>query len=74
MSEKLMRGDPMPFYSQMRKRCINSKEFSDIQFLIGPKREPIYAHRAILSARSEVCSMKLITRFFNRSITRILLR
>ena len=50
-----MRGDPMPFYSQMRKRCINSKEFSDIQFLIGPKREPIYAHRAILSARSEVC-------------------
>ena len=55
MAEKLMRGDPMPFYSQMRKRCINSKEFSDIQFLIGPKREPIYAHRAILSARSEVC-------------------
>ena len=49
-----MRGDPMPFYSQMRKRCINSKEFSDIQFLIGAKREPIYAHRAILSARSEV--------------------
>jgi len=54
MSEKLMRGDPMPFYSQMRKRCINCKEFSDIQFLIGPKREPVYAHRAILSSRSEV--------------------
>jgi len=52
--EKLMKGDPMPFYSQMRKRCINSKEFSDIQFLIGPRREPVFAHRAVLAARSEV--------------------
>ena len=38
----------------MRKRCINAKEFADIQFLIGPRREPVWAHRAILAARSEV--------------------
>jgi len=38
----------------MRKRCINKNDFSDITFLIGPKREPIHAHRAMLAARSEV--------------------
>ena len=42
------------FYTQMRKRCINKNDFSDITFLIGPKREPIHAHRAMLAARSEV--------------------
>lgn len=52
--EKLMRGDQTSFYSLMRKRCINQKDFSDITFVVGSKKQTIAAHRCILSARSEV--------------------
>ena len=51
----------VPFYAQMRKRCVNVKDFSDIVFLIGPKREPIYAHKAVLV---RVC-LKFQIFFFN---------
>ncbi|XP_039267725.2 BTB/POZ domain-containing protein 19-like [Styela clava] len=52
--EKLMRGDQTSFYSLMRKRCINQKDFSDITFVVGSLKQTIAAHRCILAARSEV--------------------
>lgn len=52
--EKLMRGDQTSFYSLMRKRCINQKEFSDISFTVGAQKQIIAAHRCILAGRSEV--------------------
>lgn len=53
MEEKLVRGDQTSFYSLMRKRCINNKDYSDVMFLVGPQRQLIYAHRCFLAARSE---------------------
>lgn len=53
-SERLMRGDQTSFYSIMRKRCINQKDFSDITFVVGAQKQTISAHRCILASRSEV--------------------
>lgn len=52
--EKLMRGDQTSFYSLMRKRCINQKEFSDVSFLVGSQKQTISGHKCILAGRSEV--------------------
>lgn len=52
-SEKVMKGQILDFAVQMKK-LVNNKEHSDIKFLIGPNRKPIYAHRAVLSARCAV--------------------
>jgi len=46
-------GPKEMFASDMR-RILNSSEFSDIEFLIGEDREPIKAHKIILSGRCEV--------------------
>eukprot|EP00040_Diaphanoeca_grandis_P043557 m.268431 g.268431 ORF g.268431 m.268431 type:complete len:284 (+) comp78466_c0_seq1:212-1063(+) len=46
-------GPKEMFASDMR-RILNSPEFSDIEFLIGEDREPIRAHKIILSGRCEV--------------------
>ncbi|XP_076809731.1 BTB/POZ domain-containing protein 19-like [Clavelina lepadiformis] len=54
MDEKLVRGDQTAFYSLMRKRCINHKDFSDCIFLVGSQRQLIYGHRCLLAGRSEV--------------------
>ena len=54
MDERLVRGDQTAFYSLMRKRCINHKDFSDCTFLVGSQRQLIYGHRCLLAARSEV--------------------
>ncbi|XP_033738145.1 BTB/POZ domain-containing protein 19-like [Pecten maximus] len=51
--EKVMKGQILDFAVQMKK-LVNNKEHSDIKFLIGPNRKPIYAHRVILSARCAV--------------------
>ena len=53
MDERLVRGDQTAFYSLMRKRCINNKDFSDCSFFVGPQRQLIYGHRCLLAARSE---------------------
>lgn len=53
MDERLVRGDQTAFYSLMRKRCINHKDFSDCSFLVGSQRQLIYGHRCLLAARSE---------------------
>nr|XP_002129812.1 BTB/POZ domain-containing protein 19-like [Ciona intestinalis] len=53
MDERLVRGDQTAFYSLMRKRCINNKDFSDAVFLVGPQRQVVYGHRCLLAARSE---------------------
>lgn len=52
--EKLMRGDQTSFYSLMRKRCINQKEFSDVSFTVGSQKQNIAAHKCVLAGRSEV--------------------
>ncbi|XP_060070404.1 BTB/POZ domain-containing protein 19-like [Ylistrum balloti] len=51
--ERIMKGHILDFAIQMKK-LVNNKEHSDIKFLIGPNRKPIYAHRAILSARCAI--------------------
>jgi len=51
--DKLMKGDITPFAKQMKK-LVNHKDSSDIKFLIGPDRKPIYAHQCFLSTRCEV--------------------
>ncbi len=33
---------------------VNRKEFSDVIFLVGKEKEPLFAIRGILSARSDV--------------------
>ncbi|XP_074654245.1 BTB/POZ domain-containing protein 19-like [Tubulanus polymorphus] len=53
VDEKTMFGDTSSFALQM-KRLINNKDMSDIKFLIGPNRKPVYAHRCLLSARCDV--------------------
>ncbi|KAK3089745.1 hypothetical protein FSP39_006158 [Pinctada imbricata] len=52
-NEKLMKGHILDFASQMKK-LVNCKDHSDIKFLIGPNRKPIYAHRCLLSSRCAV--------------------
>ncbi|ESP00327.1 hypothetical protein LOTGIDRAFT_225923 [Lottia gigantea] len=51
--EKVMRGDISNFAIQMKK-MVNSKENSDIKFMIGPNKQPMYAHRCILASRCAV--------------------
>ncbi|XP_022101794.1 BTB/POZ domain-containing protein 19-like isoform X2 [Acanthaster planci] len=51
--ERYLKGDAMPFAKQM-KRLINSKDFSDIKFIVGDSRKQIRAHRCILASRCEV--------------------
>ncbi|KAF6036692.1 BTBD19 [Bugula neritina] len=48
-----MKGNIDPFAVDMKK-MINSKDMSDIKFLIGPNRKAIYGHRILLSARCDV--------------------
>lgn len=50
--EKLF-GNATEFARQM-KMLVNNKDLHDIQFLIGPSRKKIFAHRCILSGRCEV--------------------
>ncbi|XP_071167253.1 BTB/POZ domain-containing protein 19-like [Mytilus edulis] len=52
-NEKTMKGNIEEFAVQM-KRLVNNKEQSDIKFLIGSNRKPIYAHRCILANRCAV--------------------
>ncbi|XP_052778189.1 BTB/POZ domain-containing protein 19-like [Mya arenaria] len=52
-NEKLMKGDVMEFASNMKK-LLNNKDHSDVKFLIGQNRKPVYAHRCILSSRCAV--------------------
>jgi len=40
------------FYSDLEK-MIGAKEYSDVLFLIGSDKEPVYAHKVILSPRVE---------------------
>lgn len=35
------------------KKLLNSREFSDLEIIVGPERKTIYGHKAILAARSE---------------------
>ncbi|KAK7099811.1 BTB/POZ domain-containing protein 19-like [Littorina saxatilis] len=51
--DKKMFGDAGEFAKQM-KMLVNNKDLHDIQFLIGPARKKVYAHRCILSGRCEV--------------------
>lgn len=43
----------MEFASNMKK-LVNSKDHSDVKFLIGQSRKAVYAHRCILSSRCAV--------------------
>lgn len=52
-NEKLMKGHIVDFALQMKK-LVNNKDHSDIKFLIGSNRKPVFAHRCILSARCAV--------------------
>ncbi|XP_076441520.1 BTB/POZ domain-containing protein 19-like [Babylonia areolata] len=51
--EKQMYGEAEEFAKQM-KLLVNNKDLHDIQFVIGPARKKVYAHRCILSGRCEV--------------------
>ncbi|XP_038048563.1 BTB/POZ domain-containing protein 19-like [Patiria miniata] len=51
--ERYLKGDAMPFAKQMKK-LINSKDFSDIKFIVGDSRKQVRAHRCILASRCEV--------------------
>ncbi|KAI5853391.1 hypothetical protein BZA05DRAFT_444411 [Tricharina praecox] len=35
------------------KKLLNSREFSDLEIVVGPEQKVLYAHKAILAARSE---------------------
>ncbi|XP_064606856.1 BTB/POZ domain-containing protein 19-like [Liolophura sinensis] len=48
-----MEGDISDFAREMKK-LVNSKDHSDIRFVIGPNRKNIYAHKCILAARCPV--------------------
>ncbi|XP_046561570.1 BTB/POZ domain-containing protein 19-like [Haliotis rubra] len=52
-SERCMKGDLSDFAVQMKK-LVNSKEHSDLKFLLGSNRKTVYAHRCILSSRCAV--------------------
>jgi len=70
MDERLVRGDQTAFYSLMRKRCINHKDYSDVTFLIGPHRQLVYGHRCLLAARSEVFRSMFSQQPINASVSR----
>ncbi|CAH1773514.1 unnamed protein product [Owenia fusiformis] len=52
-NEVYMKGDITVVANEMKK-LVNNKEMSDIKFMIGPNRKPVYAHRCILSTRCDV--------------------
>ncbi|XP_071952502.1 BTB/POZ domain-containing protein 19-like [Antedon mediterranea] len=52
-NERFMEGSIASFSKDM-KRLVNQREFSDVKFLVGESKKPIFAHRCLLAYRCEV--------------------